>query len=675
MSLIAMVFMLASCSSGVSGGSGGDASSTGTSDISITIGSNGATASVVKEENTFYANVKEFLSLLSPAEAEAVYELPDCHEGNATIPWRIDLISFHINGVSVLDVTIGEDDEESNHCSSITRTFTVQNGDNLFAAFATQDGVNLFTGSTKKTITGDDSVEIEMHDVYTPVSGSLMDNGCENGEDDLLWSFDWPDVPGATYYELEIEDDDEYEWNSDSDLYESNYEYGIDEYEEEYIEKYRLNNWRWRVRAQVNYEWRDWSDWRTFDVEHQCLDDNCDLYVDVDNPNAYDRDGNNCRNSESPCESITYALTERLPGSETICVDAGTYDREIEGAFQESSPLVLPPGTSLLCRGDDHSTIIDNAVYLVDIRTREVELPVDNYRIFSGQQAIEGSQDSFVTGCRIINSEKGIDDNGGAMVIENNIIDANNLSACEGIKVTSSQTEVKNNIIQNIASGDCDPAGIYIYYASPSVTGNTITENTRGIFLDGGSSPAITGNNIYCNAESDLYSYSYLPVNAQNNAWDRNPPLMLNECMENGDDICDNNKEINTDGSTQVPYPCLGCASPISPAEGAVMDNGCRLNIEEWDPLIWEFDWADCEGATEYDLYVGNRLSDDEPIEIQGIETSSYNYNAGYGGFISNYNNWFYRVRAKVNGVWGDWSDERKFTVELQETDCIDIDG
>lgn len=117
----------------------------------------------------------------------------------------------------------------------------------------------------------------------------------------------------------------------------------------------------------------------------------------------------------------------------------------------------------------------------------------------------------------------------------------------------------------------------------------------------------------------------------------------------------------------EIPLTCV--PTLISPAEGAIMDNACISQEGQFDPMIWEFDWSSCEGATEYNLYVKNRLIANPAFDLEGIETPSFTFDAG-GGSTEAYDNWFYRVRAMVNGIWGEWSEERNFTVEPLDHDC-----
>jgi hypothetical protein len=113
----------------------------------------------------------------------------------------------------------------------------------------------------------------------------------------------------------------------------------------------------------------------------------------------------------------------------------------------------------------------------------------------------------------------------------------------------------------------------------------------------------------------------------------------------------------------QVPVPTL-----ISPAEGAVLDNMCPYVETDW--TIWDFDWSDVAGATQYHLYViGPPPATNPRIDIY-LTASAYHFQSNAGWISDNLRlGWRWKVRAMVGGVWGPWA-ERSFDVELGITDC-----
>jgi hypothetical protein len=107
----------------------------------------------------------------------------------------------------------------------------------------------------------------------------------------------------------------------------------------------------------------------------------------------------------------------------------------------------------------------------------------------------------------------------------------------------------------------------------------------------------------------------------------------------------------------------------ITPGSGAVLDNGC---IEKTDSIAWDFDWADCPGATHYHLFVQEPSKQTSIIDNANITTSSFHFYST-SVYIKDADRfgWKWKVRAKINGVWGAWSSERTFDVEPVNTDCL----
>jgi hypothetical protein len=101
--------------------------------------------------------------------------------------------------------------------------------------------------------------------LYHPWEGAILDNGRRDGKDFLNWRFGWYAVPGATKYRLYVIGP-----NTNSPLINvviSSCDY-VYYYRPEYIPNKDRLNWRWRVKAYVNYDtWCDWSEWRHFNVE------------------------------------------------------------------------------------------------------------------------------------------------------------------------------------------------------------------------------------------------------------------------------------------------------------------------------------------------------------------------------------------------------------------------
>jgi tetratricopeptide (TPR) repeat protein len=104
----------------------------------------------------------------------------------------------------------------------------------------------------------------------------------------------------------------------------------------------------------------------------------------------------------------------------------------------------------------------------------------------------------------------------------------------------------------------------------------------------------------------------------------------------------------------------------LKPAAGAILDNGA---IDFSKMMVWEFDWSDVPGATQYHLYV---IGPEQPgprqtnpgINNSTLTSSYYRHEVKamiYGDRGRLGLRW--RVRALVKGTWTDWSETRTFDV------------
>lgn len=103
-----------------------------------------------------------------------------------------------------------------------------------------------------------------------------------------------------------------------------------------------------------------------------------------------------------------------------------------------------------------------------------------------------------------------------------------------------------------------------------------------------------------------------------------------------------------------------------TPAEGAVLDNGC---VQGNDSLVWDFDWSDVPGATEYHLFVQHQGSPFAQIDDSVLTQSSFHYSQ-VATYTSDLAAWHWWVRAKVDGAFRNWGGPLDFTVEPANTDC-----
>jgi len=123
------------------------------------------------------------------------------------------------------------------------------------------------------------------------------------------------------------------------------------------------------------------------------------------------------------------------------------------------------------------------------------------------------------------------------------------------------------------------------------------------------------------------------------------------------------NVSAAVDDVVQVCVPRL-----LLPAEGAIIDNGCTSRN---NGILWEFDWSDCAGVEAYEFYVKQRSSEEPLLDRPELTSSSFSLLEDRVIPEESRLGWLWRVRAKVNGTWGNWSPERGFDVERANTDCV----
>jgi TolB protein len=105
----------------------------------------------------------------------------------------------------------------------------------------------------------------------------------------------------------------------------------------------------------------------------------------------------------------------------------------------------------------------------------------------------------------------------------------------------------------------------------------------------------------------------------------------------------------------------------LSPVEGAELDNG---RTDQLDTIVWDFDWSDVAGSTEYHLYVKGKGARNPVVNRQGLTHSSYHHVRTRSYVTNRYRfGWTWKVRAKTGVQWGEWSPTRSFYVESANTD------
>jgi hypothetical protein len=118
-------------------------------------------------------------------------------------------------------------------------------------------------------------------------------------------------------------------------------------------------------------------------------------------------------------------------------------------------------------------------------------------------------------------------------------------------------------------------------------------------------------------------------------------------------------------GEAEAALAEADCPALVSPREGAVLDNG---RTDGTDPLVWQFKWSGCTGATVYQIYVRHRGAS-QALVSRRVTKPTYQYRCDCYVAEQNRHNWYWRVRAKVGGSWKAWSPERPFDVQSPDTD------
>jgi len=172
----------------------------------------------------------------------------------------------------------------------------------------------------------------------------------------------------------------------------------------------------------------------------------------------------------APYATITKALSVTA-GNEAILVSAGTY------SATETFPLQLKAGTSLICQGPSHTTVIDAG------------------SAGTGLDAVDGATGASIDGCRVFpgSDATAISDLGVPMTINNVVIDANGplYTAWDAVMLLGDSTVMNSTFLETGSSH------IRIDSGNPLIKNNTLfgTANSPdGIVITAVGNPTIQGN-------------------------------------------------------------------------------------------------------------------------------------------------------------------------------------
>ena len=117
-------------------------------------------------------------------------------------------------------------------------------------------------GNTIST-TVDDVIQVCIPRLLTPEDGAVMDNGCTNGSNGILWEFDWEDCAGAESYEISLRHPNIAQPLDTAGLTVS----AFTVLESRSLGEESRFGWVWQVRATISGVQGDWSPERKFDLE------------------------------------------------------------------------------------------------------------------------------------------------------------------------------------------------------------------------------------------------------------------------------------------------------------------------------------------------------------------------------------------------------------------------
>jgi hypothetical protein len=101
-------------------------------------------------------------------------------------------------------------------------------------------------------------------ELLSPAAGATLDNGCNSAQDDMVWDFDWSDVPNAAKFHLIVRKKDAVSPVIDVITNESFY-HGVSS--GGYVFDRNRYEWEWKVQAEVDGRFGAFSKVRKFDIE------------------------------------------------------------------------------------------------------------------------------------------------------------------------------------------------------------------------------------------------------------------------------------------------------------------------------------------------------------------------------------------------------------------------
>ncbi len=100
--------------------------------------------------------------------------------------------------------------------------------------------------------------------LISPAEGATLDNGRTDHTNNMIWTFNWSDCPGATQYHLYVKKDTATNPAIDEDSLTASYYQRVTT---SYVPAGSLTGWTWKVRAKTDGVWSVWTSARSFQVE------------------------------------------------------------------------------------------------------------------------------------------------------------------------------------------------------------------------------------------------------------------------------------------------------------------------------------------------------------------------------------------------------------------------
>ena len=443
----------------------------------------------------------------------------------------------------------------------------------------------------------------------SPVIGDTLDNGCEDQSDYITWHFDWSDCEAADRYHLRVYHEGAvYDVINNENILTSEYTY----HSIGYITNDNSTNWKWKVRAETDGSWSDWSDLICFNIEP--INTDCEPCIpELTSP----ADGDTLDNG---CYGLLNELYWNFYWEE--CPNADRHHLQVNKTG-ETTPIL-----------DIDNLSGGSYTWVTYTPENNDNLTGYSWRVRSKKDGVYGPW-----------SES------RSFVLEP--INTDCPEYCVPELLSPADTAIMDNGCENMTDSviwqfdwtDCEFADRY-----------------QIVVYHEGSALELINENVVLTSDYTYKSLGYITeANRYNWVWKVRAEVD-GFWLEWSDLQYFTVEPLGTD--CEIPAPIL-----VSPSDSALMDNGCIFPHEE---IVWNFRWEEVPDAQQYHLMINKEGETNPYYEIilwgQGDNYDFVSHNIIYDDKLEGYS---WKVRAWSYGVWGPWSESRSFTVEPLNTDCI----